>query len=232
METASDRAAARLSESAPGERSQSSALQRTLVGSFACPESLRGSGVHDDVATIDVLRRVRLLHFDYEQTPSRDYARALADCQRILRSGDAAEAEKLWQRLTGIADEKRTGGSINLAQLLERLRREFDLCDHPDYRRDWEELNRAGQEAMADVRTEIANLPPLTRDADRTAVQTHLDEHGACFLVGDLGSGKSALAKAIGLANYRRVLWLGPDALDWDTMPQFERAANIRHSLA
>jgi hypothetical protein len=121
-----------------------------LAGSFACPESLRGGGAHDDIATIDVLRRVRLLHFDYEHTPSRDHVRALEDCQRLLRSGDAAEAEKLWRRLTGIADEKRTGGSIDLAQLLNSLRGEFDLRDHPNYRRDWEVLNRASQEAILD----------------------------------------------------------------------------------
>jgi hypothetical protein len=143
LETTPDRVVARLLGSASGERSQSSALQRALAGSFACPESLRGGGAHDDIATIDVLRRVRLLHFDYEHTPSRDHVRALEDCQRLLRSGDAAEAEKLWRRLTGIADEKRTGGSIDLAQLLDKLRGEFNLRDHPDYRRDWEVLNRA-----------------------------------------------------------------------------------------
>jgi hypothetical protein len=232
LETTPDRVAARLSESTPGERSQSSALQRALAGSFACPGTLRGCGAHDEIATIDVLRRVRLLHFDYEETPSRDCARALDDCQRVLRSGNPAEAEQLWRRLTGIDDEKRTGGSIDLAQLLDKLRGEFDFRDHPDYRRDWEVLNRASQEAMADVRTEIANLPPLARDADRTAVQNRLDEHGACFLVGDLGSGKSALAKAIGLANYPRVIWLGPDVLDCETPAQFERAAGISHPLA
>jgi hypothetical protein len=232
LKTTPARMAARLSETDPGAGVQSSALQRALVANFACPEALRGEGQHDDNAKIELLRRVRLLYFDYDKTPSREHARALDDCQRILRSGDAADAARLWQKLTGIADEKRTGGSIDLPQLLARLRGEFELREHPDYRRDCEVLDCASQEAMADVHTEIAGLPPLTRAGERTRVQSRLDQNAACFLVGDSGSGKSALAKAIAAASYPRVVWLGPHNLDCETPADFERSLGINRPLS
>lgn len=232
LRTTPERMVERLSQPA-GDGSQSSALQRALFESFSCPEELRNCGDTDKNATMRLLCRVRLLHLDYEATPSRDHARAIADCQSILRSGDAVEAEKLWRRLNGIADERRpAGGSIDLPQLLAELRGEFDLRDHPDYRRDWEVLDRFSQEAMADVRTQITGLAPLPRVADRAKVQAHLDDHRACLLVGESGCGKSALAKEIAQSRYRRVVWITENTLDYETAGEFERAIGISHPVA
>jgi hypothetical protein len=232
LQTARERMAARLSPPAAGEGSPSSALQRALFESFACPQELRGADETGDVATVQLLCCVRLLHFDYEAIPSRDHAKALADCQRLLRSGDAAEAESLWNRLMGIADTQRpAGGSIDLPKLLAELRGEFILCGNPDYRRDVEVLERLSRDLMADVRTEIAGLPPLPRVADRSTVQTCLDRDRACLLVGESGCGKSALAKEIGHARYRHVIWIAESTLDHDTAAEFERVIHIRHPL-
>jgi hypothetical protein len=231
LATAPERMAARLSPPAGDDGSQSSSLQRALFESFACPEELRSSGDTGNVAAIQLMCHVRLLHFDYEAVPSRDHALALTECQRLLRSGEAAEAERLWDRLIGIADAKRAGGTINLPQLLAELRGEFELRDHPDYRRDAESLERLSSDLMADVRTQIAGLPPLPRVADRATVENCLDRHRACLLVGESGCGKSALAKEIGRARYPRVVWIAENTLDYDTAAEFERGINIGHPL-
>jgi hypothetical protein len=171
-----------------------------------------------------------LLEFDFAATPSQDHAGALADCQAILKSADPAEAERLWSRLNGIADKKRpAGGSIDLSKLLAELRGEFDLRDHPDYRRDWEVLERSSQELMGDVRTQIAGLQPLARVDERASIQNRLDQQRACLLVGESGCGKSALAKEIGQTRYRRVVWIAENTLGYDTAAEFERGINISH---
>jgi hypothetical protein len=207
LQTAPERMAARLSPPAADDGSQSSALRRALFESFTCPTELRSDRDTGNVAAVQLMRCVRLLHFDYEANLSRDHAQALADCQRLLRSGDAAEAERLWGCLVGVADSNRpAGGSIDLPKLLAELRGEFVLRGHPNYRRDVEVLERLSHELMADIRTEIAGLPPLPRVADRAAVHTCLDRHRACLLVGESGSGKSALAKEIGQTRYRHVI--------------------------
>jgi hypothetical protein len=114
--TTPDRMAGRLSSPVPGDGSQSSALQRALFTSLRCPIELRSNGDSSDAATADLTRHIRLLHFDFEAVPSRDNATALSDCQRLLKSGDAAEAQSLWDRLIGIADARRIGGTIDLPQ--------------------------------------------------------------------------------------------------------------------
>ena len=230
--TTPDRMAARLSPPAPGDGSQSSVLQRALFESLRCPEELRSKGDAGDAATADLIRHVRLLHFDFEAVPSRDHALALADCQRLLKSGDAAEAQSLWDRLIGIADARRTGGTIDLPQMLAELRDEFEFRDHPDYRHDAEVLERLSRDFMADIRTQIARIPPLRRTDDRARVQDCLDRNRACLLVGELGCGKSALAKEIAQTRYGRAVWLAENTLDYDTAAEFERVVGIRHPVA
>jgi hypothetical protein len=230
--TMPERMAARLSPSAPSDGTQSSALQRALFESLHCPEELRGIGDTGDAATADLMRHVRLLHLDFEAPPSRDYTLALADCQRLLKSGDAAEAQSLWDRLIGIADARRIGGTIDLPETLAELRGEFDLRVHPDYQRDAEVLARRSRDLMADIRTQVAGIPPLPRTDDRAKVQDCLDRNRACLLVGESGCGKSALAKEIAESRYGRAVWVAENTLDHDTAAEFEHAIGIRHPVA
>lgn len=229
--TTPERMAARLSPPAPGEGIQSSALQRALFESLHCPQELRVNGDTGEPATADVLRHVRLFHFDFEAVPSRDQVAALADCQRLLRSGDAAEAQALWNRFIGIADARRTGGTITLSQALAELRGEFDVRPHPDYRRDAEVLGRLSRDLMADIRGQIAGIPPLARTDERARVQDCLERTRACLLIGESGCGKSALAKDIAQSRYGRAVWIAENTLDHDTAADFERAIGIRHPV-
>lgn len=231
LRTTPDRMLARLAEPIAADGSQSSALQRALFASLRCPEELRNEGDASDGATMQLLCRIRLMRFDFEATPSRDHDHALRDCQTILRSGDPEEAKSLWARLVAVADANRAGGSIDLASLLVELRDEFDLHDHPDYRRDWEVLERSSSDLMADVRGQISGLAPLPRDKARTKVLDCLNRDRACFLVGESGSGKSALAKQIGETDYGRCIWFAETTIDCDTEAAFERDIGIAHPL-
>jgi len=230
LQTTPERMVARLSTPEKGKGSLASTLQRALFTSFSCPLPLRGHNDMDEVATIRLLPHVRLLHFDYEASASRDQMRAVNDCQGILRSGDGEKAKELWHRLIGVAAEKRSaGGSADLADLLAILRGAFDLRDHPNYVRDWEALNRQSLEAMDDIRTEIPGLPRLARDGERSAIEQGLNGDRVCFLVGESGSGKSALAKETARKRYARVVWVTAEAVDHDTFAQFEQWLDIRH---
>ena len=231
LRTTPDRMLARLAESEADEGSQSSALQRALFASLRCPDELRNEGDASDAAALQLLCRVRLMRFDFEATPSRDHDHALRDCQNVLRSGDAEEAKSLWSRLVAIADANRAGGSLDLAGLLAELRGEFDLRDHPDYRRDWEVLDRSSRELMADIRSQISGLAPLPRDKARAKVLDCLNRDRACFLVGESGTGKSALAKQVGEAAYGRCVWLAETTVDCDTEAAFEREIGVTHPL-
>jgi hypothetical protein len=229
--TTPDRMLARLVEPETTDGSQSSALQRALFASLRCPDELRGEGDASDAAALQLLCHVRLMRFDFEATPSRNHDHALRDCQNVLRSGDAEEAKSLWSRLIAIADANRAGGSLELSGLLAELRGEFDLRDYPDYRRDWQVLDRSSAEVMGDIRSQISGLAPLPRDEARANVLDCLNRDRACLLVGESGSGKSALTKQICELAYGRCVWLTDITVDSDTEAAFERDIGITHPL-
>jgi len=118
-----DRIVSRLNSSTQ-DGSQVSALQRSIVASFACPQRYEHSV--EVAETVRLLHDVRLLDFDFSSPTSQGRAHALRDCQSILTSGEAGEAQALWDRLVAIADEKRpVGGSLDLRELLAVLRDRF-----------------------------------------------------------------------------------------------------------
>ena len=105
------------------------------------------------------------------------------------------------------------------------------MREHPDYRRDAELLERLSGDLMADVRMQIAGVPPLPRTADRAKVQDRLEAGRACLLVGESGCGKSALAREIAETRYGRAIWIAENTLDYETAAAFERAVGIRHPV-
>jgi hypothetical protein len=233
LETTADRLLSRIA--APTDEQdggQMSEIQRALFRSFHCPQSLQDRGATGDAETVRVLRHIRLLHFDYESPTSRERDRALADCQRILRSGDLREASDLWDRLVGFAAKKRDGGSADLAALLDDVRSRFDLLDYPDYRADWDAISRHSRAAMDDVKVGIAGIPSLLRETEVSGIRERLANHGIAFVVGESGSGKSALARVSAEHEYTHVLWPPAGMLDCESVAAVEDRLGTRHPLA
>jgi hypothetical protein len=216
--------------SSPEEGAQMSQLQRALFGSFTCPERYEYSA--PQIETVSLLHDVRLFNFDFNSPSSQDLNRALSDCQSILTSGDPVEAQDLWNRLVGIADEKRpVGGSLDFRGLLSALRDRFSFRDLPNYRADWEILRRRSQASRDDVEATIANTAHLPRIAELATVRARLLSAGTCVLAGESGSGKSALLKEIAKADYPRTVWLQAGILDVDSPPDLEQKIGLRHPL-
>ena len=92
-------------------------------------------------------------------------------------------------------------------------------------------LLRRTRYALADVETRIANLVQLPRTEDRASIGQRLTSTGVCVLVGELGSGKSALAKEISLADYPRTIWLTASFLDHESLVDLAGAVGLRHPL-
>jgi hypothetical protein len=215
------------------EGAQASKLQRTIFESLRRPDACGGEQRDEDAHDrILVIRDMRVIKFDYEAQPSSDYTQALLDCQSSLSSGGAAEALNLWERLVSIADEKRpAGGSLDLPGLLAMLRGQFQFVAHPDFRSEWETLSRRYADATANITDTINSRARLARDDQLTSLAECLASKRACMLIGDSGSGKSALAKRISGDRYGRAVWFCCDDLDHKAPRDFERAVGLHHPL-
>jgi hypothetical protein len=212
--------------------SLSSEMQRSLFESLRCPADLQTGTSTDDVATARLTRHVRLLHLDFESVPSRALTEALAECRGALAGAMDEKARELWNALVGIAWRKRGhGGSIDLRELLSRLRRQFSLRGHPDYQPDWNELDRRSRERSEAVGLSVGNTLPLSRRSVRRRLSQNLHEGRACVVVGESGVGKSAVVRRLGECGRYRLVWLTGDQLHSGRQSAFEEQLGLRHSF-
>lgn len=185
------------------------------------------------MTTADLIRHVRLLHFDFRMTPSRDTARAVADCQALLADGDADEAGELWDELVGIAARKRAdGGSLDLAGLLAALPTTFRLKDHPDYRGDWNQLRRISRDVLDDIRADVGSGKTLERAEEAAEIHRNLSESRICVIAGESGCGKSSLAKSVGTRFYDNTIALPSDLWNASSLQPIEQRLGVRSPLA
>jgi hypothetical protein len=211
--------------------SQSSELERALARSFACP--LAGETQDEpSVESLEVISQVHLLHLDFRSPSSRQESLALADCRKMLASGDETQARNLWNELRALAGRKRSsGGTVTLAEVLAELRPLFVLRVHPDFDADWRSLDRSAQEAVATVSFDIGTVGSVLRAGDLEKIRNALLEHKVVALVGPSGVGKSGLAKRIAIEPGTRTCWLTADVVDQDSLALVEQRLGINHAF-
>jgi hypothetical protein len=231
---ASERFVARLqAPSTPNAGSQSSEIQRNLFQSLQCPDDLRAGGLTDEVAAARLLRHLRLVHLDFESVPSRAQEEAISQCRAALEAGTVEKAQELWKALVGIAARKRgRGGSIDLGELLTRLRGQFSLNNHPDYESDWNELQLRSQERLKAIGLTIANAARLPRISAMRRLLRDFRQDRIGVVVGESGVGKSALVRSLGERRRYRLVWLTADQLYSGWESTFERLLELRHLFA
>lgn len=149
-----------------------------------------------DEAYWKFLRRLVVMYFDFE---SADASQSLVDVTERLRycltSEEAQRAPDLWSALVGIADEaKPAAGSLNRATLVEKLPR-FKLAGDRLLARDIQRISDASGRVLEDTKTDILGVT-LARAKFRAALDDQFSKHDLVEIVGEAGSGKSALARS------------------------------------
>ena len=211
-----------------------SRLHQDLYASFACPDELRkpNAPAADDVGGL--VSRVRLLHFDFLSEPSESTARALEMCQSIVKAGSPEEGARLWGRLVAVAGEKRpVGGTLDIATLVDLLRPEFELTAYPNHEADWVRLNHVTRACMGAIRAALGTGLTVDRSDLRRKIAEAVKAGHALGLLGESGSGKSAIAKD--LASTPEVtdcaVWLYPDSWDRPGMAEVSSSLGLRSDL-
>ncbi len=214
---------------------QVSATKRELFESLKCPSDLPCRQEEEMTQRAALLARLRLMRFDFRDDPSRDEARAITLCRDVLHTPDEVEASELWNRLVLTAKENReAGGSVvDVSSLVRELASRFLLRDHPNYRHDWDILDRLSHAELTSVCCETGGRACLVRPELAKRVSEKLASHRIVALVGESGSGKSSLAKQLTMPETHRgrLVWLTGDVLDRPTLIQFERDQGLQHSL-
>src|SRR5262249_1144454 len=88
-------------------KGNSSAIQRKIFIGLKCPPDTSLSKDEELTERLQLLSRMRVLHFDFETVPSTTEAEAVEYCRTLLKNNSNDDSIKLWQRLCQIAEDYR-----------------------------------------------------------------------------------------------------------------------------
>lgn len=185
----------------------------------------------------DFLRRFVVVYFDFDAGDSSDRLVNTTDRLRGCLSPDEADkAIELWEALTSTADEaKPAAGSYDRAALLERLAGRFRLKGQGQIAADFARLYDFSQRILEDTQVDILGSS-IPRDLLQEKLAQKLSDHRVVEVLGEAGSGKSALVRfhIEGALHDNRLLAvssqrLPSDAPGWEG---FARHLGVRSSLS
>lgn len=163
----------------------------------------------------------KLIHreFDFEAIVSHSETAALQLCRDALRPDEQTEemSKDLWKRLCEIAQELRvSGGALTRAGIAAKLRHKFGLRDDACDAAGWARIRTFSREGIDEVECSLPGKIKLLRKAEDAALQAAITNFRSCHVLGDSGSGKSALIKGYATviqATGAEVVWIKAERL-------------------
>jgi len=167
-----------------------------------------------DVDLWKFLRSMVILHFDFQNASSRDYAYAVANLGYVLRPENRDRAADLFSKLVDYASEGfPAAASFDADELRRRLGVDgYSLTVPPSCREDIDRLQHHSRLIIADTGDDIGGVSLDRVDIVAEAFNLSCDAH-LLLVTGPPGVGKSAILKALMLRQAAE----GPTiALSWD----------------
>ena len=192
-------------------------------------------GNASDEETIELIRRLHVLSVDLQSAHSETENQSIAQCRRLLESGDVSEAEGLWKEVVNVAaDVRLRKGTITVPELWSRLRVQFGLRLHPDLAGDWETLSKITSDQKARIETELPSGYAVPRTAKKAAFRAAVADNEVTVVFGESGCGKSALVKSVldvEFSSWNQV-WFGPEELKTALSAAWQGNLPLRHELS
>ena len=210
-------------------------IERSIFKSLQCPSDLvSGNGQVSPAATARLLSRLRLLDFDFAETPSHDRNECVSLCQKVLRAGDTEQAVSLWTCLLRTARDYATaGGDLTRPELVQQRRGQFSLLEYPNYQGDWQRLAQASRSLSARIRDTIAGRLRLDRAGLLGEVGTSLKPRHFAVLLGPSGCGKSVIAKRLAATpgEMDHVLWMNATSLNEPSLDAIRQKLGLQYEI-
>nr|WP_299781113.1 ABC transporter ATP-binding protein [uncultured Roseobacter sp.] len=213
-------------------RIRATSIHSSIFDSIKSPN---GSAVATDHETLRLVQRITVVPLDFQLDHSSSEAEAVSRCRQLIQSGTQQEAEDVWKALVQIAEETRVGtGTIAIGEVWNKFRLSYDLKDLPNFESSWDSLRALSRDSQAGIQSELPSGLSLPRSVAKDALRDLLATHRVTVVVGDSGTGKSALVKSTLDEKFPTAsqIWLGPEHVKALTSEVGRRKMGVVHDLA
>ncbi len=187
---------------------------RTHTRIFESIQAPDGTRMATDAETVELIRHLVIMPLDFQLDQSTSLEEAIRRCRMLLQSGDRTEAERVWTDLVQMATDTRVGsGTLTLQAIWENLRAKYRFKDRPSFVGSWDALDALTSDYKAQIEMVLPSGVVIDRTKDQTKLAELLRDQPIVPVIGESGSGKSALVKGTldALFPSDRQVWLGPE---------------------
>lgn len=183
-------------------------------------ESIQAPGgirMATDAETVELIRHLAVIPLDFQLDQSTSLEDAIGRCRMLLQSGDRTEAQRVWTDLVQMTTDTRVGsGTLPLRAIWENLRAKYRFKDQPSFAGSWSAVEALTSDYKARIETVLPSGVAIDRTEDQAKLAELLRDQPIVPVLGESGSGKSALVKGTLDASFPsdRQVWLGPEQAD------------------
>ncbi|MDM1086395.1 AAA family ATPase [Myroides odoratimimus] len=196
-----------------------------LFKSFNCPKTLADQYEIDELATVNLLSRLLLLEFDFQNDTSKDTKKIVDLSEACLRKANGFNADKLYESMCAVrSDLAPLSGFLDYHKLVDRFRNKFDLIGYKNHESDWKKIREVSSAKIYSIPERIGNKVSLPLEDQIQAVIEKLSKNNVLFILGQSGYGKSVLAKKIietQIEEDLNFVWIDAQSIEQSNLTQY-----------
>lgn len=196
-----------------------------LHKSFNCPSTLMDVANKLNLNTDKVLKRFKAYQCDFYDQASSSEAQAINNIKNILVDPSASNATEVFEKICSLVKRFRVNGGVITPQIAASyIARDTQLKIAPEFTSDLEKLKAYSISSMSRVESSIGNQVSLLRTEEMLKINNSISSSNVSVVLGDSGSGKSALVKRFALS-HENTVWFESSLFEYNSLHTAENGA-------
>ncbi|SFD69972.1 hypothetical protein [Pseudoalteromonas denitrificans] len=197
----------------------------SLHRSFNYPTTLVGTANKLNLNTDKVLKRFKAYQCDFYDQTSTSEAQSITNIKSILVDPSASNATEVFEKICTLVKRFRVNGGVITSQIATSyIAKDIQLKTAPEFARDLEKLKAYSISSMNRVESTIGNQISLLRAEDVNEISNSISSANVSVVLGDSGSGKSALVKRFALSQ-KNTVWFESSLFEYNSLHEVENNA-------
>lgn len=212
-----------------GDQAFSQSLKKIYKG-FYCPDDIAKAHSVDESETVNIIGRLLLLEFDFENAISNNENQIITICTDCLIAPDGNLEQQLYKILCSFRGELApTSGFLDYQKLIDKLKNHFHLKGYTTHVHDWNKIKAVSESRIDSIQDKIGNKVSLSNSTELDKIENLLDDKQTVFILGKSGYGKSVLAKKYiqqKLSINDKYIWIDAQSLQNGNLESFFNLQN------
>lgn len=197
----------------------------SLHRSFNCPSTLEGTANGLNLNTDKVLKRFKAYQCDFYDQTSSSEAQSITNIKSILVDPSASNATDVFEKICSLVKRFRVNGGVITSQIATSyIAKDIQLKIAPEFARDLEKLKDRSISSMNRVENSIGNQVSLLRHEEIRKIVDFISSASVSVVLGDSGSGKSAMLKRFALS-HENTVWFESSLFEYNSLHEAENGA-------